>query len=431
MTPKYDSQSLHEFDQLTALNGIGAAMGESSITPTTQPTFTRQTVQLKILKKKGTTTDFLRAATQKKIDAAAANMEATLISMVHDICNYNMYGNGNATSNTYEYSGFDTFIDTNRIVNGAGGVALTSLSQLDDLIDRNLELQGSEHKKAFFMSAGMLSRASQIESTVRKNMDVGQGGKMSVMDIPGGWRLNAYRDIPIIVSGQCKPKATCATPTYAAGTCAGGGMTDAMTRYVRVSAITKDGETIACPEVTCTGGSNGGTTNTMVLTIAANISAYRYKIYVGTASGTHYLRHVIPGFAYSAAGTVAASTTNTITGIKSWASDANGNTITMTFITDPNTAGAEITSTTALTDIPLDYSNGVAPENIWLIDLDEFQGMGRMPYSTMGGSSYNGLVSFEFLAKTDADLPFLYQCYTAVCPSFEATSCLLRGVRVQ
>ena len=82
MTPKYDSQSSHSFDQLTALNGIGAAMGESSTTPTTQPTFARQTVTLKVMKKKGTTTDFLRAATQKKIDAAAANMETTLIYRV-------------------------------------------------------------------------------------------------------------------------------------------------------------------------------------------------------------------------------------------------------------------------------------------------------------------------------------------------------------
>jgi hypothetical protein len=52
MTPKYDAQSLHEFNQLTALNAIGAAMGESSVTPTTQPTFTRRNVQLKVLKKR-------------------------------------------------------------------------------------------------------------------------------------------------------------------------------------------------------------------------------------------------------------------------------------------------------------------------------------------------------------------------------------------
>ena len=43
MTPKYDPQSLHEFNQLTALNAIGSAMGESSTTPTTQPTFTIST----------------------------------------------------------------------------------------------------------------------------------------------------------------------------------------------------------------------------------------------------------------------------------------------------------------------------------------------------------------------------------------------------
>ena len=351
-----------------------------------------------------------------------------VIAFVHDLCNYNMYGNGNATSNTYEYSGFDTFIDTNRIVNGTGGVALTSLSQLDDLIDRNLELQGSEHNKAFFMSAGMLSRCSQIESTIRKNMDIGQGGKMSVMDKPGGWRLNAYRDIPIIVSGQCKPKATgpTLTPTNAQS---GGTILDSTTRYIRLAGVTKDGEQIAGAEATCASGASANT-NEIIITWTADITVYRWKVYVGTASGTTYLRHVVPNFTYNSSGTITGSITTTIAGVKTYSSNANGNVTSITFLADPNTAGAEITSTTALTDIPLDTVGGIVPENIWLIDLDEYQGMGRMPYSTMGGSQFNGLVSFEFLAKTDSDLPFLYQCYTAVCPSYEATSCLLRGVRV-
>ena len=78
VTPKFDSQSLHEFNRMTALGGIGGAMGESGTTPTTQPTFYRASVQLKVIRRKGATTNFLQDSSRRNIDAAAANFEAQL-----------------------------------------------------------------------------------------------------------------------------------------------------------------------------------------------------------------------------------------------------------------------------------------------------------------------------------------------------------------
>jgi hypothetical protein len=437
MTPKFDNQSLHEFNQLTALNAIGAAMGEGSTTPTTQPTFTRQNVQLKVLKKKGSTTDFLRWSSSKNIDSAAANVEATLTALVHDMANYNFYGNGPMTvttgavvgsGNLYEYNGFDYFISTNRIQNASGGTAITSLATLDDMIDRNIELQGINHNKAFFMSPRMLSRISQLYTNVRDVREI--AGQFGQVDIPGGWRVNSYRDVPIIMSGACQPKETMTTVTPT-GADSGGTILDNVTRYFQVAGITKNGEQIACAEVSRASGSSGaGNVHTMILTWAANAAVYRWKIYVGTASGTVYLRHIIPNFTYNTSGTIAVSTTTTLTGVKTYTSDANGQVTTCTFLSDPNTAGAEVASGMQL-DIPLVLNNGVAPELIWMIDLDEYQGMGRQPYTNEGGSQFNGLISMEMLAKVDSELPFLLQSYTAVCPSYEATSVLNRGLRIQ
>lgn len=431
LTPKYDPQSLHEFNQLTALNAIGAAMGESSTTPTTQPTFTRRNVQLKVMKKKGSTTDFLRWSSAKNIDAAAANVEATLTSLVHDMCNYVKYGNAGA--DIYEFSGWDTFITTNRIGNTRGGVAVSNLSILDDMLDRNIELQGMEHHKVFIMSARMLSRFSQLLSNVRLNQ--GLTGQMSQVNIPGGWRLNAYRDVPIIVSGSDRPRQSVTadtigtvTPTSADS---GGTIADNAAYFFQVAPITKDGEQLASAEVTINVGSAGaGNVHTVTLSWTAMPGAYRYKIYVSTTTGTEVLKHVIPGFTYNANGTITGSTTTTIAGVKTYTSDANGNVNTVTFLAAPTTAGSEV-PTALQSDTPYVLGNSVEPENIWLIDVDEFQGMGRMPFTNQGGSQFNGLISMEMLAKTDSELPFLLQSYAAIAPSFEGTSCLYRGARIQ
>jgi hypothetical protein len=423
MTPKFDNQKLHEFNRLVTLPGIGGAMGESAVTPTTQPLFHRANVTMKVVRRKGATTNFLQDSSKKNIDAAAANIEAELLQHVYDLEHYIVYGN--ATINSYEFSGWDHFISTNRIEKSAGGVVPASLADLDTCIDENLERQGEAHKKAFVMSAKMLSKFSQLLTNVRLNQGMGQ------VNIEGGWRLNAYRDIPIIVSSACRPKATMGvvTPTYADS---GGTILDNTTRYSRVSYASINGEEMPCAEISQNVGSAGaGNVHTIVLSWTAVTSAYMYKIYVGTSSGDAnlHLRHIIPGFTYDANGTIAGTTTTTVAGVKNWTSDANGNVNTCTFLADPNTAGTEV-STAMQSDHALIPTGGVAPETVWFIDLDEFQGLGRLPYTNAGGSRFNGLVTISDLAITDDFLPFLIKSYCAVADCFEASSSLIRGLRI-
>jgi hypothetical protein len=427
MTPVFGAQSIHSFDQLTALNAIGSAMGEASTTPTTQPTYTRNTVTLKVMKKKGATTDFLRFASADRIDAAAANIEATLTAFVHDLCHYNMYGN--SLINTYAYSGWDYFISTNRINQPLGGTAISSLSFMNDMLDRNIDLQGERHNKAFFMSSRMLSRVTELYTNFRDTVPV--SGSMNLVDVPGGHRLTAYRNVPIIPSGQTRPRETTGVCSVTHADSYGvTAIADNTTRYFRVAGVSKNGEQIAYTELTDNTGSSGSANqHTQIITIAPDATVYEYKIYVGTSSGNCYLRHIIPNFTYTADGTFAGSVTQTETGVKSFTTNAAGQVITVTFLADPYVASTSVTAAMQL-DVPFITTGGIEPETIWLIDLDEFQGMGRMPYTNPGGSQFNGLVSVEFLAKVDSQLPFLLQAYTAVAPSYEATSILYRGARI-
>lgn len=428
VTPKYDPQQTHSFNRLTSLGSIGGAMGEGSTTPTTQPTFTRASVDLKVVKRKGATTNFLKNASQRNIDAAAANLEAELTSHVHDLANYIAYGN--AVSNQYEYSGWDKLITTNRVNKSRGGEVPTDMDDLDDAIDNNLDRQGMDHRKALIMSPYMLSKYSKLLTNVRLNQ--GLSGQMSQVEIPGGWRLNAYRDIPIIISGACRPKATMGTVTPTVGD-TGGTILDSLTYYFVVAYINKNGEQIGCTEVSqATGIGGAGNVHTITLTWTAVTDAYRYKIYVGTSAGACVLKHVVPGFTYDSNGTITGSTTTTVTGVKSWASDANGNVTSVTLLAPPTTAGTEV-PTASQSDVPLTNAGGTAtnPEYIFLIDFDEFQGLGRLPFTNDGGTEFNGLVTIEELAKTDDFLPFLIKSYCALADSYEATSTVIRGLRTK
>jgi hypothetical protein len=198
-----------------------------------------------------------------------------------------------------------------------------------------------------------------------------------------------------------------------------------------VAAVTKNGEQLASAEITMTSGSSANT-NTMILTFTPVTDAFRYKIYIGTASGgAKTLKAIVPAFAYDSNGTIAASTTQTIVaGNCTVTSNASSVVNVITFLSDPNVANATV-PTGLQSDVPLTGTIGSSvPESIYLWDLDEYQGLGTLAYTNEGGARFNGLVTIEDLAVTDDFLPFLIKSYCALVPSFEATSSVVRGVRV-
>jgi hypothetical protein len=75
---------------------------------------------------------------------------------------------------------------------------------LDNMIDNNTRKQGSHHRKCFLMSPEMLSKVSRLLENVRLIQGL-NGAGLSQIEIAGGWRLNAYRNIPIIESTYTRP----------------------------------------------------------------------------------------------------------------------------------------------------------------------------------------------------------------------------------
>lgn len=403
---EFDNQKLHEFNRIKALPSAGGAMGEGATTPVRRSNFERASVKLKVVRRKGAVTNFLQDSSAKYVDASAAELENHLLAHVYDLVYYSYFGNADA--NAYEYSGWDRFVSTNRINNHT---APATLKFLDDMIDRNIRYQGAKHKKALMMSPEMLSRVSQLLTNVRNLQNVGAGG-LTQVEIEGGWRLNAYRGIPIVESTATRPVSQMGTVTATPAT-SGGSLADG-TYYFSVAPVTYKGEQLASAECTATvsgGGGAGKITLAFTAFKGSNNDALSYRVYGGTTTGlsNHLLRKISPAFTYDGNGTITGDVVS----------------IVITSLT----TGSEVTTAMAA-DLPLQAVGGVNEETLWLIDLDKYQGLGKMPYTNTAGSRFGGLVTMNPLAITDDDIPFLIKTYGAIADSFEATSVIQRGVRV-
>ncbi len=423
VVPRYDPQKSHEFNRLTALPAAGGAMGESGTTPSRAATYVRDHVDMKIVRRKGGVTGFLQDTSKKLGDASAMEMENHLQSHVYDLIAY--VGFGSKAANPFQYDGLDALVTTNRGNEAQGGAVPTDLTLLDTMIDANVEKQGGNHRRAFLMSPQMLSKYSRLLTNVRLNQGV-TGNGLSVIDIPGGWRLAAYRDIPIIQSALCRNKVVMGTITPATAT-SGGTIPDG-TYYIRVSAITWYGETQASAQATQVAG--GGNTSTITLSWTAVPGALLYKVYCSTTTGQTLLRKRLPATLFDDEGTPGAAVTSVRFTTNPAAAEPtvdqlNGAAVPTALGTLANTVPAA-----HLTDIPLGGTADNPLEIIAFWDLDEFQGMGKLPYTNSAGSRFNGLVTLEPLAKTDDNLPFLVKTYCALCPSWEATSWIQRGLKV-
>lgn len=405
INPVYGAQKYHEFNRLTELPSAGGSMGENAVTPVKNSKYVRDGVNLKIKRRKGAVTNFQQDASQDYIDSAAAEMENHLQSHAYDLATEILWGN--ELADPYCFGGLDRFIKTNRNVGTLGGSVPTNLGFLDDMIDVNADLQGAPHRKAFVMSNKMLSFISRLMTNVRISQGiVGQG--LTQVEIPGGWRLNAYRDIPIITTGAVRPKAQMGTVTLATAT-TGGSIPASTTLHVKVAPVTYNGEELASVNASQATGS-GTATNTITASWSAFTGALYYKIFVGTSEAGLKLHAMIPAFTYDGNGTPTGNVTS--------------------FVIVQTTYDTTKIPSHMANDVPLVATGGVAPERIILWDLDDFQGMGKLPYTNSGGSKFNGLVTIEPLAKTDDFLPFLIKTYGALCPAFEATSVIQNNIRV-
>jgi hypothetical protein len=399
--PEYDPQKYHEFNRLTKLPRAGGAMGESAVTPTGNGEYIRDNVELKVIRRKGAVSNFLQDASKGYIDAAATEMENHIQSHGYDMIAYLEYGNKGA--NKYAFDGLDALIKTNRWNNAQGGVVPSDLSHLDDMIDANMAKQGANHKKVLLMSPQMQSHTSRLLTNVRLQ----QGGPSATVEIQGGWRLESYRGIPILPVAALMPK-----PKMTGVTGTGSG------KFARVASVSWDGESEASDAVACATG----------LTWTPVNDALFYKIYAGATADTCKLVAVVPSIAYDGTGTPVADVAGiTVSGDISLPNPA----ITLVAPAGILNGVSNSVSTETAQDIPKVATGGVIPEDIILWDLDKTQGLGKVPYTNSGGDRFQGLVTINPLAVTDDNIPFMIKSYLALCPSFEATSVMYRGLRTR
>ena len=400
---KYDPQKVHEFSRITALPAAGSAMGENSVTPTRQSSHARATVPLKIMKRKGEVTGFVIDAARKNYDAYQVEVENHIQSFGNDMATYLLYGSAGADE--YSFTGLDTFTATYRENEVAGGTVPTDLSALDAMIDSSNRRKAQPHRRAFIMSPELLSKFSSLYTQVRDNRGAIRGTK--VIEVDGGWRLQTYRDLPILESSQTRPQGQMGA-VIAASAGAGASIPDGQ-RFFQVAPITWDGEQIASAEVFNTSVN----ADTVTLTWTAYTGALFYKIYASDATGTETLVAIISAFTYDAAGTI----TGNVTGY-TWTS------------VEPLTPIAASVPTHMQADIPFNYTGSVPPEVVFFWDLDPFQGMGKVAYTNSGGNRLNGFAEILPLAKVDDHDDFLVKAYPALIDSWEETSAMHRGLRV-
>lgn len=429
ITPQFDSQKYHEFNRLTSLPAPGGMMGEGATTPTLRSTYQRTGRILKVIRRKGAVTNFLQDASKNYIDAASVEMENHTQAHVYDLVTLLMYGNDDADA--YQFPGLDRLISTNRVNQAVGGAVPTDLSFMDDMIDQSLIRQGASHRRAFVMSPQMLSKVSRLMTNVRLNQGLAGNG-LSTVEIPGGWRLAAYRDIPIISSTQMRPTAQMGNLTLSvAGS--GSGLGGAATAYIRVSYVDWGGEQLASAEAS----QALSTADTLKIAFAGITSAFLYKVYIANASGSETLKLVIPAQLYDANGTPCDRVVSVQLSSSPFTRNPTVAQMNDTAVGSAATGGGIVPAVTAsvsagmASDVPLVATGGVPPERVAFWDLDEIQGLGKFAYTNAAGSRFNGLVSMEPLAKTDDNLPFLIKTYGTLIDSWEATSYLNIGLRTE
>jgi len=403
--PEFGAQKVHSYNQITSLGTGVKSMGEVAVTPTVNSTYTRQNLTLKVTRSKGLVSDFEQEASANFIDALAIEIEQQIRAQVYALNFLNMYGN--STANPYAYDGWDNYIVTNRSNNGFSSGAPTvptSLKVLDDLIDASNRRGGGMHDRALVMSPEMTSLFSRLTTNIiRYQTDMNY-------EVYGGWRLMTYRGVPIIQSTYTSGKGAGTMGTVTASSLSATGTLSNGTFYFQVSYLDdQGGESMASAEssVTLSGGTS---TQAIKLNFTAVPTAQFYKVYYSSTTGLSGKQciGIVPAMTY----------------------DANGTLVTPTVEIDLLSVATSAAATTYQTDFPLTTKSGGAnAESIWLIDFDKIQGLGKFPY-TNNGTQGQGMISMRPLYNNDAGIPFLIYTHGAICPSYEATSAVVRGYSV-
>ncbi len=290
----------HEFRKVTS-HPKGWFEGEVTPANNRKGTYTRDSVQLKILRNWGSVSGFNQAVTEKDLDALALEIDLSLQG-IGDIIEWStLYGSSGDlddafTGDEYQFTGLLPMIysevSATNILDVAGGKV--SLDDLDVMLDM-VDYRGTDGDPKFF---GMSSRMKQIvdglQTKVQMNLE-----QMELFD--GKFTMGSYDQKPIFKTNMLKAGTTGVTSLAAAeGSDVSSGAANSEYGF-RVSSVSFSGECVAVAEDAVTPTADYD----VDLTWTADSDAYLYMIWVEPAGGGGYdLIDIIPALTYDSEGTV-------------------------------------------------------------------------------------------------------------------------------
>lgn len=288
---------VHEYRKIDS-HPKGWFEGESTPANARKGTYSRETVQLKILRNWGEVTGFNQAVTAADLDALALEIDLS-VQGLSDIIEWStLFGvadDRDFTGDSYMYSGILNAIYSDapgNIVDG-GGNKIT-LGELDNMIDL-IDYRGTEGDPKFFLMA------NNMKQVVDGLQTVVQMPITSAQLFDGKITMGTYDSLPIFKTNMCKSSDSGVTGLSAVdGTDVTSGAANAEYGF-RVASITFAGEQVAVAENAVTPTAD----YSAVLTWTADADAFAYMIFVEpVGGGGHDLIDIIPAFTYDSAGTV-------------------------------------------------------------------------------------------------------------------------------
>lgn len=288
---------VHEYRKIDS-HPKGWFEGESTPANAREGSYSRETVQLKILRNWGEVTGFNQAVTAKDLDMLALEIDLSLQG-VSDIIEWStLFGcadDRGFTGDPYMYTGLLATIYNDAAANivDGGGNKIT-LGELDVMIDL-IDYRGTEGDPKFFIMANNMKQVVDgLQTQVQMNITSAQlfDGKIT---------MGTYDSLPIFKTNMVKSSDSGVTNLAAAnGTDVTSGADNSEYGY-RVSSVTFAGEQVAVAEDAVTPTAN----YSVVLSWTADANAYAYMIWrEPVGGGGADLRDIIPAKTYDSAGTV-------------------------------------------------------------------------------------------------------------------------------
>lgn len=271
--------------QRTAKNA--AVFASENFTPTAgDSTYGSKSSNLKLMYVAGQVGDFAEELSAPGNSNVALEIEAANQAMDEKL-DWTLI-NGNDSAETTAFDGLCAYlVSSSSQVTDQGGSALT-LDMIEQLIAtfKGLVQRSSTDAK----KPNVLAADPQMYSKIRLLMLAKFTGNLPtrMIEIQGiKYMALEYDGIPIIELDDIRDWSH-TPPTVAASAVAGGTLSDA-TYYARVSAVTAEGESTACSQVSAT---TSGSNNTVRLAVTKQTADVYYKVYWGTSTGVHKIIQV-------------------------------------------------------------------------------------------------------------------------------------------